>query len=389
MSFFTVGNAKDEVQGLLQGINLRNITNINGAMQRSGRTLLQKVDIPEANDVEPITIFDGVFDYNAPENIFGGAVIDFRPDGISRTQLDYVYRKPIELFDRTKALIPNGTDLTFEYNKGTPIVRIASAKVTSRTILDNMNDDDGWVVGGSLSNLVVDETVFYQSPASLRFDLTGDSVGTLQKDINQLSIAKYEDNCTGFLAIRTPNVSDLTNIILDIGSSSANFDRVTETEGFLGAWVVDKWLIVAFDFSESVSTGTPDWSAIDYINISFTHSAGISNFRVGGLWLSLPSPHELMYETTALFLNSGVLSKAITSDDDEIILNDAAYNLYIHEAAVTIAEQSSGGKTSKVAERYKDKLENELYPAYEADNPSGEIRLIDSYHEEFGHGNSS
>ena len=382
---FTVGNAKDEISGLLQGINLDNVTALNQSLARAVRTLVQKVDIPEATDIEQITIYDGVVDYPAPINIFGGAVTDFRPDGISRTRLDYVYRQPVELFDRTKAFIPNGTKLTFEYNKGTPIVRIVSAKVTPRAILDQMNSTTGWVAGGSLSALTTDETVFYQSPASLKFTLTGASVGTLQKDINSLSIASYEDVCVGFLAIRTPSITNLTSISLDVGSDSSNFDTVSATEGFLGAWVVDEWLLVAFDFSAAVSTLTPDWTAITYININITHSGTITNFRVGGLWLSLPSSSELLYETTAFFLRDGFLSKTITDDDDEIILNDAAYNLFLHEAAVTIAEQASSGKKSVVAEGYKLKLRDELYPPYKADNPSEEIRVIGSYHDEFGH----
>lgn len=382
MAFFTVGNAKDEISGLLQGINLNNVTGLNAALQRSLRTLLQKVSIPEANDKEQIIIFDGVYDYPAPVNIFGGAVTDFRPDGISRTQLDYVYRKPIELFDRTKALIPNGTDLTFEYDKGTPIVRIASAKPTARVILDPMNDTTGWNAGGSLSNLAKDQTVFYQSPSSLKFNLAGASIGTLQKDINSISIASYEDVCTGFLAIRTPSIDNLTSISLDIGSNSGNINTVSTTQGFLGAWVVDKWLLIAFDFSGATQTGTPDWTDIKYINVNVTHSGAITNFRVGGLWLSLPSPHELLYETSAVFLANGALLKTITDDDDEIILNDAAYNLYIHEGAITIAEQASAGKKSLVAEGYKAKLENELYPPYKASNPSEEIRVIGSYYDE-------
>ncbi len=383
MAFFTVGGTKDELSGMLQGISLDNITDLNGALQRAIRTLLQKVDIPEANDVEPITIFDGVFDYLAPVNIFGGAITDFRPDGISRTQLDYVYRQPIALFDRTKALIPNGTQLTFEYNKGIPIVRIASAKPQVKVILDPMNQTTDWVVGGSLSNLATDETVFFQSPASLKFDLAGADTGTLQKDINQIDIEKFEDVCTGFLAIRTPSITNLTRIELDVGSGSANFDRVSTTTGFLGAIVIDKWLFVAFDFSGSTQpSGVPDWTKIDYVNINFVHSGAISNFRVGGLFLALPSPHELLYETTALFLAGGALLKTITDDNDEIILNDAAYNLYIHEAAVTIAEQAAGGEKSIVAEGYKLKLKDELYPPYEADNPSGELRVIDSYYDE-------
>ncbi len=337
---FTVGQLKDSVSGLLQGITLDNVTNLDKALERAVRVLSHKVDIPEASAVQPITLYSGVIDYAAPTDIFGGAVNDFRPQGMSRSHLDYVYRQNIALFDRTKALIPNGYALTFEYDKGTPIVRITSPKPTPRAILDSMVNTTGWTAAGSASGLTDDQTVFYTSPASLRFTLTGSDTGTLTKTINSLGLESYEDVCVGFLAIRTPSVDDLTNISLKVGSDSSNYDEVTETEGFLGAWVVDEWLLVAFDFSGSTPTGTPDWTDITYVQVSIAHTATIVNFYVGGLWLSLPTPSELLYKTPAIFKASGSLSKTITDDDDEIILNDSAYVLYEYQCAIVIADSS-------------------------------------------------
>lgn len=381
MALRTVGELKDSVSGLLQGINLDTVTGLYKAIERAARTLVQKADIPEATGKQAITLYNGVYDYSAPELIFGGALIDFRPQGNSRNEIDYVYKKPVEQFDRTKHLIPNGYALTFENNKGTGIVRISSPKPSARTILDNMNEDTGWTAGGSASGLLEDATVFYESPASLRLTLTGSSSGTLTKSINALDISSYEDVAMGFLAIRTPSTTDLTSISVKVGSSALAYDQVTETDGFLGAWSVNEWLLVAFDFSAATSTGTPDWSAIDYIQVSIAHTATITNFRVGGFWLSLPSPHEMIYQTAAIFKQSGALAKAITDDDTEIVLNDASYTLYELECAVTIAEQSSGGNLDGVALGYKNKLDKELYPMYRADNPSEEVRTIGNYYE--------
>ena len=381
MALYNVGQLKDSVSGMLQGIDLNSVTNLNKALERAVRTLVSKVDIPEASAKQAITLYSGVYDYLAPTNIFGGAVTDFRPQGVSRNQLDYVYKKPIELFDRTKALIPNGFALTFEHNKGVGIVRIASPKPTPRAELDPMNSTTGWTAAGSASALVADETVFYDSPASLRFTLTGSSTGTLTKAVNQVDISSYEDVAVGFLAIRTPSITNLTNIAVRVGSSDSAYDEVTDTDGFLGAWVVNEYLLVAFDFSGATSTGTPDWNAIDYIQIRIAHTGTITNFYVGGFWLSLPTPCELHYQTSSLFLRSGALSKTITDDTDEIILNDAAYLLYEHECAIAIAEQASGGNLDGVALGYKNKLDKDLYPIYRADNPSEEIRQIGSYYD--------
>ena len=333
-------------------------------------------------------LYDGVFDYPAPSLIFGGALNDLRPQGVSRNPSDYVYKKPIQQFDRTKALLPNGYDVTFEYNKGAGIMRVAQVKAMAKVTLDSMNSTTGWTAGGTASGLVLDSTVYYESPGSLRFKLTGAGAGTLTKTLsNALSLSTYENVGVGFLAIRTPSVDTLTSISFDIGSDSANYSRVTETEGFLGAWYVDNFLLVAFDLAGSVNTGTPNFSAIKYLRLTVNHTDTIVNMRFGGLFMSLPSPHELLFQTAAIFINSvtGEMSNTIATDNDQVILNDAAYTIFEYECAKTIIMATGGSLSSGMGQQYQDYLHNKdigLYPLYQADNPSQEIRTVGNYYDD-------
>ena len=140
--------------------------------------------------------------------------------------------------------------------------------------------------------------MFYESPSSLRFTLTGSDTGTLTKAINSIDISDYEDVAVGFLAVRIPDgatVSDLTSIAVRVGSSETAYDEVSNTTGFIGAWKAGEWLVTAFDFAGVASTGTPDWENIDYLQVRFAHTGTFTNMRVGGFWLSLPSPHEILY----------------------------------------------------------------------------------------------
>jgi hypothetical protein len=382
----TLGELKDSLAGLLQGTNLDHITGLNEAIERAARTLAQQVDIPEASGRQAVTLYDGVFDYSAPTTIFGGSLVDFRPQGNSRNQLDYVYKKPVLQFDRTKHYVPNGYNLTFEWKKGVGIMRVASPKPSARTIIDTMNDKDDWTAGGSMGTIVEDETVFYDHKPSLRFTLTGASTGTLTRTLdNALDIDKYEDVCVGFLAIRTPSASDLTSIALRIGSSDSAYDEVSETEGFLGAWTAGDWLLVAFDFSGATSTGTPDWNAIDYVQVRIAHGATLTNFYVGGLWLALPSPHEMLFQSAAIFNEDGTLSNNITDDNTEIILSDAAYTLMEYESAIAIAEQMNRGQPTAVSNSYRSKLYDPnigLYQLYRGDNPSEEVRSVGNWYDD-------
>ena len=381
-----VGQLKDGVAGLLQATSLDNITNLNGAIERAARILSQNVDIPEASARSALTLYDEVYDYVAPTDIFGGTLIDLRPQGISRVESDSVFRGSVSKFDRTKHLLPNGYDVAFEYNKGTPLIRVAQTKTKARTVIDTLQETTDWTAAGSASALTKDETIYYKSPSALRFLLTGSSTGTLTKTLSSpLSMAAYEDVGVVFLAIRTPSTSSLTNITIRIGSDSSNYDSVTETDGFLGSWTINEWLLVAFDMSGSTSTGTPDWSAIDYIQIRIAHTATITNFYVGYLFAALPSPHELIYKTAAIFNHSSTLSNTITDDNDTVLLGDAAFNLFEHEAALSIAFQSGGTFASGVVQNLRAILygagnEPGLYSRYKSSEPGDTIRFQSSYY---------
>lgn len=389
MALHIVQQLKDSIAGLLTGTNLNNVTNLNGAIERAARTVVQQADVPEASGIQPIVLYSGVNYYPAPLTIFGSAITMMRRQGAANSPLDYSYKIPLEDFVRTRQLLPNGFMMSFEYQNGVGILGVASPIPFPRVIIDPMNQTTGWTAGGSASNLVNDATNYYQQPASLRFLLSGASTGTLTKNLTSaLSMANYEDVGVAFLAIQIPAGTDpatLSGIELRLGSSAANYNNVSETEGFLGAWIAGDWLLVAFDFQAANQTGTPTWSAIDYVQVLLTTTGTITNMRVGGLWMALPSPCEILYQSSAIFLDSaGNPTQAITSDDNTIVLNDAAYTLLEYEAARTIAEQNAGGVVGPLLQSFTQKLYDKdmgLYARYRADNPSAELRTVGSWYD--------
>lgn len=385
MAFHTVQNLKDGVAGLIEGTTLNSVTDVDRVLERAAATTLQKADIPEASGATNYMFYNGVFNYAAPPTIFGGALIDIQPQGVTRTPNDYVYRQPIELFDRTKCFLPNGVAVTFEHFLGNGIMRVAQVRAPLRAVLDTMSQTTGWVASGTASGLAVDSTVYYQSPASLRFNVaTG--VGTLTKSIVATDLSDYQGVGVAFLAIYTPSGTDLTSLSIKIGSSAVAYTLITETDGFLGAWIANDWLLVAFDLSVGVDTGTPNYAAIDYIQVNVTAAAALTNFHAGGLWLSLPTPYTVLYQSDAIFLSGGELSQVITSDDDEIILNDAAYTIYEYECALAIAVQQGTPEMQPKIDRIEMVLGDPikgtgLYGRYAANNPSEQLRQIGSYYD--------
>lgn len=395
---YLISDLRDSVSGMLSGIDTSNVTNFYGCLERAFRTELQKIDIPEASIIENVTLYWGVTNYAIDQKIYGTAINDIRPQGISRSPWDEVVKTNQEDFDRVKGIYRrNGTIATFEYNVGVPTIRIVAPFPPQGNIIDPMNAVNGWVAGGIASNLVQDTTVFYQSPASLRFTLTGTGAGTLTETINPISLSSYQGVGIAFLAIEMPataTATNLTSITLRLGSSSGNYNSVTQTTGFLGAWQSNNWLLVAFDFSTASTTGTPNWSAISYVDVIFNTTGTITNFRVGGLWISQPSPAQILFQSAAIYLPQGstVPLTTITADTDQILLTDPAYTIYEYESAISVCEQTGGSSGSGLIGGFQAKLNGArtrtgvvidlgLYDLYRGDNPSEQLRKLGSYYD--------
>lgn len=396
MSLHTVSQLKYSVAGILSGIDLNNVDDVDGCLERAASTLIQKADVPEASGIQNLTLYSGVFDYLCDPRIFGTAINDIRPQGISRRPNDFVSKVDQEDFDRTKNFYyPSGTMSTFQFQNGVPIIRIQAPFPKQQVIIDPMNaigtSPNAWVASNTASNLAVDYTNFYQSPASLRFTITGLGTGILTKTLQSpLSMSSYQGVGTAFLAIEIPTGStatDLANINLKLGSDSSNYNLVQANAGFLGAWVSGQWLLVAFDFSTASTIGSPNWSAIQYVQVLIGTLTTQTNFRIGGLFMSLPSPAQILYQSAAIFLAEGSTSPtvAITDDTDTIILTDAAYNIYLQESALSILQNTGASASDDSSLKINQMLDGApndigLYARYRGDNPSQEIRTTGTWY---------
>ncbi len=399
MALKTVSTLKDNVAGILSGMDLGTVADLDGAFVRAASNLCQNADVPEASGIQNITLYSGVYDYLCDQKIFGTAVNDIRPVGISRNPANDVVKVNQEDFDRTKknGYLPSGTMTTFQYENGVPIIRIVAPFPVQQAVIDQMTETTGWVAAGTASSLIADITSFYQAPASLKFTL-GTGTGTLTKTLTSaLSMSNYEDFGVAFLAIEIPpgaTASNLTSVSLKLGSSASDYNSVTATQGFLGSWVAGQFLLVAFDFATASEVGTPDWTAIDYVQVTLVAGATLTNFRCGGLWMSLPSQAQILYQSSAIFLASGttVPTTTITDVTDTIILTDPAYNIYQYECALAVLQNTGAASSDDTRASINQTLHGVrarngvvvqlgLYDIYRGDNPSQELRSTGSYYD--------
>ncbi len=395
MAYKSIADLRDSVSSQLQGLNLNSVTNLNQTFERAARELSHVVEVQETNGRQAVTIYDGVTEYPAVTDIFGSSLIDFQKQGNARSLVDYTYKLPISNYDRTKAVLQNGTQLAFEYRNGVGIMRISSTFPTPAIELDPLTATTGWTAAGSASGLTLDATVFYQEPGALRFTLTGASTGTLTKTISSQDLTDYRGVGVVFLAFRTPSAANLTSFSIKLGSSSANYYQVSSvTTGFLGAWVANDWLLVALDLATATTVGTPVVTAITYCQISIAHAATLTNFYVGDLFIALPSPCNLLFSTAAFFqVSGGNASRTITNNNDSVLLTDEAFALYEVKCALLVASGKGGTLASGLVSTLDQKLNGVrgyrglliqpgLLDLYRANNPAQRLRTINNYYDD-------
>lgn len=382
----TITDLRDSVSAILSGVDLNSIDGVNVAFERAARVFVQKAKIPETQVKQNITLYDGVTDYAVNAGIFGTSIVDIRPQGISRQRNDFVFKKFQDDFDREKNFIYSGTMATFDYLNGDPIIRIATTLTKQKILLDTMNDDADWTAGGNASSLTDDETNYYQSPASLKFNLaTSGSQGTLTKTISQVDLTDYLGVGVAFLAVYLPTGSVFTSIGAKIGSDASNYYSVSNTENTLGSFVSGEWQLIKLDLASATTTGSPDIANIDYTQVYLNYDGTSQiNVRCGYLFISLPTPFQILYSTAGLFKVGSTVSNSITADTDTIILNDAAYTIYEYECALQILQQTGGSVNDSMTLRIDNILNDPvkgLYPNYRAENPSEILRSSGSYYE--------
>lgn len=396
----TVAEYQDQVSAILSGLNLGSVADLYGTFERAARVLVQRADIPEASSIQNIVLYSGVTDYECDPIIFGTAINDIRPVGISRPSWETTTKTTQQQFDRLKAYQARGITSTFQFENGVPIIRIKAPFPTQKNTLDPCTQVGNWIASGTASTPIVDSAVYYQSPSSLRYTVTT-GAGILTNTLaSSVDLSSYEDVGVAFLAVYIPsNATNLTSITLKIGSDSTNYNSVTSTTPFIGTFTDNNWQLVAFDFSTASQTGTPDWTAIQYIQITDNVTGTITNMRIGDLFISQPSPSQILFQSAALFIPTGTTTPltTITASTDQIVLNNPAYNLFLYEGALAILENTSGGTGDAMYDRLTRKLGIDangkivggLYADFLGDNPSQELRTTSSYYDVNSGGSSS
>lgn len=346
---YSVQTAKNDLQGVLHGTQLNQITNLNGLFDRAARTLLLDLDPQETKRVVQFTtpIFNSVFDYAIAADVKGNKIVDIRPQ-VQRLPIDIWTQAYNQAFDIYKQNILSQANMfTMNFNTSIKTLRVNAPFLNAPVIVDQIEavaTNGTWAVGGTASNLAVNNTNFVQGSGSLQFDVTVGTGYLENSTLTAVNLSTYTNQSSFFVWVYVPTGSQLTSVNLRIGSSASAYYTLTVTANQQGNAFNNGWNLCQFTWSSMSTTGSPDTTAMDYARISLVMTGTNTAVKINGLNSILGSILEYEYYSKYLFRNSstGTYQETVLDDADLINLDTESYNLFFNLVAYYASQQQQG-----------------------------------------------
>lgn len=182
LSSYSIDMMEQELEAMLHGTTLNQITNLIGLENRAARQLLLDLDPQETKRVVEFVapIFNGVYDYPIATDVKGNKLIDIFPQ-VQRLPWDIWTQSYNQAFDVTKQNIFSLANMfTMSFNTGIKTIRMNAPFLNTPVIINEIEGislNGTWAVGGTATSLSVNNTNFAQGAGSLQFNID-ENVGT-------------------------------------------------------------------------------------------------------------------------------------------------------------------------------------------------------------------
>ena len=337
-------------------------TNVLAVINTAVKSVWGTVDIRTAKRKSTLSprLFNDVYTYTCPTDLKGFRLLDIRPQADKETKPEWRLTTDEE-FDRRKA---SSDALVAIYDAdGTRKIKISANiddDASTLSPLDTLTSGGGtWTLFGDGTNLTKDASNYIQGSASINWDISaagGTTAGIYNSGLDVFDLTDYLTAGSAFVWVYLTSETNVTNFILRIGSSSANYYSMTATTANDSTAFVTGWQLVRFDFSGKSETGTVDDDGGDYVAIYMTKTAGkVSEtdyrfdylvLRKGDIWnVHYYSKYPWQSSTGTYLQDSTATTDYINADSDEYDLvvekcvEQVGYSLREYQDA-TVAKQN-------------------------------------------------
>lgn len=337
---YTIAVVENHLTGMGHGSTLNKIQNKYFLYERAANTMRSKIDVITLMRTAPLTnaVHSDVYNYALPSDF--SKLIDIYPQA-NRQSYDIAFRKDATDFDLLKEI--NQKKISIESENGTRYLRIDWDISGSKTV-SGVNSSTNWSAVGSAANITEDSLFKISGSKSLRFDVVATGDGLKNTALDALDLSDWDEQATFFAWLYIPDTSNITSVAARWGNdvSTAYWESTAVTTQADGTAFKVGWNLLKFDWDSATETGTVDPETIDSFQIAITGSAQ-ANYRLDNIIVSLGSIFEMKYLSQYAFQDSsGTWIQRPTSDTDVIVVDDLAFNIFLHECLIAMAQQQEG-----------------------------------------------
>jgi hypothetical protein len=364
---YSILNLKNDLSGILHNTTNNQITNLDGVIDRSARKLLLDLDPQETKrTVEFVNpIYNGVFDYPIASDVKGNKIIDIFPQ-VQRLPQDIWLQAYNQAFDVGKQNIFTAQNMfTMNFDTGLKTLRVNAPYLNPPVIINQIEaiaTNGTWAVGGTATDLSVNNTNFAQGAGSLQFNTTVGTGYLENSDMTAVNLSEVENQSSLFVWVYVPTGSNLTSVNLRWGSSTGAYWSLTVTENQQSTAFVNGWNLCEFEWASASTTGSPDSSVIDYARVSLAMTGTNTGCLVNGLDSVLGTVLQYSYYSKFLFRDAitGAFQETVTDDSNLINLDTESYNLLFNLVAYYATQQQQGVDSSYDGTFFKNEYEEGL-----------------------------
>ena len=194
---------------------------------------------------------------------------------------------------------------------------------------------------GDGTNLTVDTNEFTQGSASLNFDVDVSQTGNNKAELvnttlDEIDISDYEDLAAFIFDVYIPDVSEFSSITLYFGSDTSNYWSATVTADLNSNTFATGWNTIKVEWADATATGTPDATAITYIQFDFNYTGSQgddTDFRIDDLKLVRPEKLTFHYLSWYVGTNSSGTDLSAFAATTDIPYFSGQYDQYIYPVA--------------------------------------------------------
>lgn len=370
---YSVTKCKADLEGVLHGTTLNQISNVSGIFDRAARQIVFDLDPQETKrKVEIGPVYDQVFDYAIPADLKGNKVVDIRPQ-LDRVLLDnsrQTYSKSFDLFKKYET----GPSFNIDFDTFVKTMRINYPMLNTGIILNNADSLAGngtWVAGGSATNLRLDTQLLLVNNGSIEFDLpAGGSSGYVETTIpGTQDLTNHFNFASEFYNIYLPIASHVTSLEIRWGSDSSNYYTVTSTLDARGNAFVNGWNLIKNDWAGATKVLSPDYTKIKYLRITVNYDGTLlTGIHLNQIASRLGKIMDMIYYSKYLF-RSGTTFYETYSEitdaqiDDSIIyinLDTECQNIFLNLLALLAVQQMIGQDTAFDTSFFQQKYDEGL-----------------------------